>query len=214
MQVAGHWCDLYRAIDRAGQLLDSMLSEYRDRSAARRFLRRLVEVSGRRPLRVTTDHHGQIFEGPPCFPVAGSSVRFLVNGIPVTSSPPAIWVVGGLPPNAAKGYTLTVASTPTTPAPPLALPPQSSGHGTITAGGRPPAGGGVSIFVFGGGSSSQLLTASGCSASTAVLFASDGNGAFIVYVPGALITVVNAAWNARFAGGIPANTPMIGTCGL
>ncbi|RLT38006.1 MAG: DDE domain-containing protein [Chloroflexi bacterium] len=32
--------------------------EHRDRAAARRFLWRLVEVSGRRPLRVTTDHHG------------------------------------------------------------------------------------------------------------------------------------------------------------
>ena len=58
MKVAGHWCYLYRAIDRDGQLLDSMLSEHRDRSAARRFLRGLLEVSGRRPLRVTTDHHG------------------------------------------------------------------------------------------------------------------------------------------------------------
>ena len=58
MKVAGRWCYLYRAIDRDGQLLDSMLSEHRDRSAARRFLRRLVEVSGHRPLRVTTDHHG------------------------------------------------------------------------------------------------------------------------------------------------------------
>ena len=34
-----------------------MLSEHRDKHAARRFLRRLVEVAGRKPLRVTTDHH-------------------------------------------------------------------------------------------------------------------------------------------------------------
>ena len=58
MKVSGRWCYLYRAIDRDGQLLDSMLSEHRDRSATRRFLRDLLEVSGRRPLRVTTDHHG------------------------------------------------------------------------------------------------------------------------------------------------------------
>ena len=57
VKVAGRWCYLYRAIDRDGQLLDSMLSEHRDRSAARRFLRGLLEVSGQRPLRVTTDHH-------------------------------------------------------------------------------------------------------------------------------------------------------------
>ncbi len=57
VKVAGSWCYLYRAIDRDGELLDSMLSEHRDRSAARRFLRRLVEVTGGRPERVTTDKH-------------------------------------------------------------------------------------------------------------------------------------------------------------
>ena len=57
VKVAGRWCYLYRAIDRDGELLDSMLSEHRDKHAARRFLRRLVEVAGRKPLRVTTDQH-------------------------------------------------------------------------------------------------------------------------------------------------------------
>ncbi|MSQ28933.1 MAG: DDE domain-containing protein [Dehalococcoidia bacterium] len=49
---------MYRAIDRDGMLIDSMLREHRDCSASRRFLRGLLEVSGRRPLRVKTDHHG------------------------------------------------------------------------------------------------------------------------------------------------------------
>ncbi len=57
MKVAGRWCYLYRAIDRDGQLIDSMLSEHRDKHAARRFLRRLVDVAERRPQRVTTDLH-------------------------------------------------------------------------------------------------------------------------------------------------------------
>ncbi len=57
MKVAGRWCYLYRAIDRDGDLIDSMLSEHRDKHAARRFLRRLVEVAERRPLRITTDKH-------------------------------------------------------------------------------------------------------------------------------------------------------------
>ena len=57
MKVAGRWCYLYRAIDRDGDLLDSMLSEHRDKHAARRFLRRLVEVAGTKPQRVTTDAH-------------------------------------------------------------------------------------------------------------------------------------------------------------
>ena len=34
-----------------------MLSPYRDKHAARRFLRRLVEIAGCKPLRVTTDQH-------------------------------------------------------------------------------------------------------------------------------------------------------------
>ena len=33
VKVSGRWCYLYRAIDRDGQLLDSMLSEHRDRGA-------------------------------------------------------------------------------------------------------------------------------------------------------------------------------------
>jgi len=35
VKVAGRWCDHYRAIDRDGNLRDSMLSERRDKHAAR-----------------------------------------------------------------------------------------------------------------------------------------------------------------------------------
>ncbi len=57
VKVAGRWCYLYRAIDRDGQLIDSMLSEHRDKHAARRFSRQLVDIAGGRPRRVTTDLH-------------------------------------------------------------------------------------------------------------------------------------------------------------
>ena len=57
VKVAGRWCSLYRAIDRDGALLDSRLREQRDTHAARQFLRRLVEVAGGTPRRVTTDAH-------------------------------------------------------------------------------------------------------------------------------------------------------------
>ena len=57
VKVAGRWCYLYRAIDRDGALIDSMLSEHRDKHAARRFLRCLVDVAQRKPQRVTTDAH-------------------------------------------------------------------------------------------------------------------------------------------------------------
>ena len=57
VKVAGLWCYPYRAIDRDGTLLDSMLSERRDEHAIRRFLRRLIEVFGGKQLHVTIDHH-------------------------------------------------------------------------------------------------------------------------------------------------------------
>jgi hypothetical protein len=66
--------------------------------------------------------------------------------------------------------------------------------------------------VFAGGSTAQLLVASGCPATTAAFWASNAAGEFDVYVPAATVTVVNAAWNARFADGIPANTPLLGQC--
>jgi putative transposase len=57
IKVSGRWRYLYRAIDREGNLLDSMLSEHRYKHAARRFLRRLIDSAGRKPLRMTTDKH-------------------------------------------------------------------------------------------------------------------------------------------------------------
>ena len=57
IKVSGRWRYLYRAIDREGNLLDSMLSEHRDKHAARRFLRRLIDSAGQKPLRMTTDKH-------------------------------------------------------------------------------------------------------------------------------------------------------------
>ena len=53
----GRWCSLDRAIDHRGDRIDSMLSERRDKRAARRFLRRLVEVAEGKPARITTDLH-------------------------------------------------------------------------------------------------------------------------------------------------------------
>ena len=57
IKVSGRWRYLYRAIDREGNMLDSMLSEHRDKHAARRFLRRLIDRTGQKPLRITTDKH-------------------------------------------------------------------------------------------------------------------------------------------------------------
>ena len=57
LKVHGRWCYLYRAIDRDGNLIDTMLSATRDMSAARRFFRSARSVAGFVPDRVTTDGH-------------------------------------------------------------------------------------------------------------------------------------------------------------
>ncbi len=57
VKVKGKWCYLYRAIDRDGNLVDSMLSEKRDMEAAKRFFKQAVDVVGHSPERVTTDGH-------------------------------------------------------------------------------------------------------------------------------------------------------------
>jgi putative transposase len=57
INVKGKWCYLYRAIDRDGNLVDSMVSEERDMNAARRFFTQAVDVVGHQPERVTTDGH-------------------------------------------------------------------------------------------------------------------------------------------------------------
>src|SRR4029434_5357545 len=51
------WCYLYRAIDRDGNLVDSMLSATRDMAAAQRFFRDAVSVIGKLPRQVTSDGH-------------------------------------------------------------------------------------------------------------------------------------------------------------
>src|ERR687894_1888607 len=57
VKVQGRWCYLYRAIDRDGNLVDSLLSESRNLEAARRFFRGAHAVVGHAPDRVTTDGH-------------------------------------------------------------------------------------------------------------------------------------------------------------
>src|SRR4051794_5619100 len=58
LRVGGRWAYLYRAIDRDGRLVDTMLSEHRDMAAAQAFFRSAQAVTGVTPERVTTDGHG------------------------------------------------------------------------------------------------------------------------------------------------------------
>ncbi|MFC0387527.1 IS6 family transposase [Muricoccus vinaceus] len=58
LKVRGRWCYLYRAIDRNGDLVDTMLSEHRDMAAAKAFFRSARSATGIVPDQVTTDGHG------------------------------------------------------------------------------------------------------------------------------------------------------------
>ena len=58
LKVRGRWCYLYRAIDRNGDLVGTMLSEHRDMAAAKAFFRSAKSVTGVVPDKVTTDGHG------------------------------------------------------------------------------------------------------------------------------------------------------------
>ena len=57
VRVSGKLCYLYRAIDKDGNLVDSMLSETRDLASAKRFFAQAKDVVGHKPVRVTTDAH-------------------------------------------------------------------------------------------------------------------------------------------------------------
>ncbi|GAC1537964.1 MAG: hypothetical protein NVS2B7_08590 [Herpetosiphon sp.] len=57
VKVKGVWKYLYRALDRDGHLVDSLLSEKRDMEAAKRFFRQALEAGGQTPECVTTDGH-------------------------------------------------------------------------------------------------------------------------------------------------------------
>src|SRR3712207_7678827 len=72
LKVRGRWCYLYRAIDRNGDLVDTMLSEHRDRSEehtselqSRQYLvcRLLLEKKKKRRKRTSTKHIHQEQEG-------------------------------------------------------------------------------------------------------------------------------------------------------
>jgi IPT/TIG domain len=72
---------------------------------------------------------------------------------------------------------------------------------------------GFGLVGFSGGTSDQLVaaaTAAGCDRTTAAFFVTV-DGKFIVYLPPAP-TIVNAAWTAYFANGIPANQTMVMRC--
>lgn len=57
IKVAGKWKYLYRAVDRAGDTVDFLLTAKRDKAAARRFLERAINLHGV-PEKITIDRSG------------------------------------------------------------------------------------------------------------------------------------------------------------
>ena len=57
IKVAGHWKYLYRAVDRAGDTVDFLLTAKREKAAARRFLERAINLHDL-PEKITLDKIG------------------------------------------------------------------------------------------------------------------------------------------------------------
>ncbi len=57
VKVNGAWWYFYRAIDRAGNLVEALLSEQRDMAAAQQFCAAALAATGHAPTHVTTDGH-------------------------------------------------------------------------------------------------------------------------------------------------------------
>src|SRR5512144_1337181 len=57
IKIKGQWKYLYRAVDKAGQTIDFLLTARRDKKAARRFLKKAVRQHGL-PAKVTIDKSG------------------------------------------------------------------------------------------------------------------------------------------------------------
>ena len=57
IKIKGQWKYLYRAVDKAGQTIDFLLTAHRDKKAVRRFLKKAIRQHGL-PAKVTIDQSG------------------------------------------------------------------------------------------------------------------------------------------------------------
>lgn len=61
IRVEGRWCYLYRAIDKAGNLVDVYLSDVRDQAAAEVFFNQALITTGIMPIQITTDKEASLY---------------------------------------------------------------------------------------------------------------------------------------------------------
>lgn len=90
-----------------------------------------------------------------------------------------------------------------------ASPAASVGTGQILFGTIPM--GGVGLIVFGGGTTDQLVAASGCPRDATRFWTANGDET-AQFLPSSSVDSVNAAWQAKFASGIPPRTLLLGSC--
>ena len=145
----------------------------------------------------------------PCAPSDGAAVTITVNGSVATVTPNPVWKLGGLPPDVANGYKISLGSTP------AANPTGTPAAGTtsnLISGSIPKSGGYGIVAVLQQAKIGDVVTATGCPSSSMSLYATVG-GAFVTYVPGTTIAAVNAAFLAQFPdGAVPTGTALIGKC--
>jgi len=61
IKVEGRWCCFYRAIDKAGNLVDVYLSDVRDQAAAEAFFEQAINTTGIMPEQITTDKEAALY---------------------------------------------------------------------------------------------------------------------------------------------------------
>lgn len=61
IRIQGHWCYLYRAIDKAGNLVDVYLSDKRDQAAAESFFKQCQNTTNMKPVQITTDKEPALY---------------------------------------------------------------------------------------------------------------------------------------------------------
>ena len=71
--IKGYWCYLYRAIDKAGNLVDVYLSDARDQTAAEAFFKQAINTTGVTPEQITTDKEPALY--PAIANVFGSTTK-------------------------------------------------------------------------------------------------------------------------------------------
>jgi len=59
--IKGHWCYLYRAIDKEGNLVDVYLSDTRDQAAAEMFFKQSIKTTNITPEQITTDKEPALY---------------------------------------------------------------------------------------------------------------------------------------------------------